>query len=160
MKKKTTSFAITIVSGVFADIVSKWYVFSQPDRFKKVTIIPGFLNIIQSENEGIVFGMFPGKANIFIFLSLLAIAAILFIYIKSNKNIFSSNVALGLILAGALGNLWDRIWFKCVRDFIDLHLGQKYHWPTFNVADGLICVGISLMVFASFSPSKHKKSGQ
>ncbi|WP_169703581.1 signal peptidase II [Candidatus Kuenenia stuttgartensis] len=83
--KKKISFVITIVSGIFADIVSKWYVFSQPDRFKKITIIPGFLNIIQSENKGIVFGMFPGKANIFILLSLLAIAAILFIYIKSDK---------------------------------------------------------------------------
>lgn len=157
MKRRTTLFAITIVSGVFADIVSKWFVFSKLDRFKKVTLIPGLLNIVRSENEGVVFGMFPGKANVFIFLSLLAIAAILFIYIKSDKNIFGSNIALGLILAGALGNLWDRIWFKYVRDFIDLHLGQRYHWPTFNVADSLICVGISIMVFSSFSSSRHKK---
>lgn len=157
MKRRTTLFAITIVSGVFADIVSKWFVFSKLDRFKKVALIPGLLNIVRSENEGVVFGMFPGKANVFIFLSLLAIAAILFIYIKSDKNIFGSNIALGLILAGALGNLWDRIWFKYVRDFIDLHLGQRYHWPTFNVADSLICVGISIMVFSSFSSSRHKK---
>lgn len=151
-------FVITIVSGVVADIVSKWFVFSQLDRFKKVTLIPGLLNIIRSENEGVVFGMFPGKATIFIFLSFLAIAAIVFVYIKSDKNIFGSNIALGLILAGALGNLWDRMWFKYVRDFIDLHLGHKYHWPTFNVADSLICVGISLMFFSSFSSSRHKKS--
>ncbi|MCF6149050.1 MAG: signal peptidase II [Candidatus Kuenenia sp.] len=158
MKRRTTLFAITIVAGVFADIVSKWFVFSHLDRFKKVTLIPGLLNIIRSENEGVIFGMFPGKANVFIIFSLLAIAAILFVYIKLDKNIFGSNVALGLILSGAIGNLWDRIWFQHVRDFIDLHLGQRYHWPTFNVADSLICVGISIMVFTSFSSSRHKKS--
>jgi len=53
--------------------------------------------------------------------------------------------------------LWDRIWFRCVRDFIDLHIGDKYHWPTFNVADSLICVGVFMLVITSFSAPKHKE---
>src|SRR3990167_4450888 len=120
--KNTATFVIAVVSGVVADIISKWVVFSNLDEFR------------------------------------ISIVVILFIYIKSDKTIFISNLALGLVLAGAMGNLWDRIWFRCVRDFIDLHIGDKYHWPTFNVADSLICVGISILVFTSFSTPKPKES--
>ena len=150
------TFVIAAVSGIVIDIVSKWVVFTKLSEFGKIIVIPGLLNIVRSENEGVVFGLFPGKTNAFIVFSILAIAVILFIYVKSYKTTLS-NLALGFVLAGAIGNLWDRIWFKCVRDFIDLHIGNKYHWPTFNIADSLICVGISAMVFTSFSSSKQKE---
>lgn len=156
--KSTATFVIAVVSGVIADIVSKWVVFSKLDEFGKLIIIPGLLNILRSKNEGVVFGLFPGKTSAFIVFSAIAIVVILFIYIKSDKTIFISNLALGLVLAGAIGNLWDRIWFRGVRDFIDLHIGDKYHWPTFNVADSLICVGISILVFTSFSAPKPKET--
>ena len=156
--KSTATFVIAVVSGVIADIVSKWVVFSKLDEFGKLIAIPGLLNILRTKNEGVVFGLFPGKTSAFIVFSAIAIVVILFIYIKSDKTIFISNLALGLVLAGAIGNLWDRIWFRGVRDFIDLHIGDKYHWPTFNVADSLICVGIAILVFTSFSAPKHKET--
>ena len=156
--KNTATFVIAVVSGVIADIISKWVVFSKLDEFAKLIVIPGLLNIVRSTNEGVVFGLFPGKTSAFIVFSAIAIVVILFIYIKSDKRIFISNLALGLVLAGAIGNLWDRIWFKCVRDFIDLHIGNKYHWPTFNVADSLICVGVFMLVITSFSAPKPKET--
>src|SRR3989338_10203739 len=156
--KNTATFVIAVVSGVIVDIVSKWAVFSKLDEFGKLIVIPGLLNIVRSTNEGVVFGLFPGKTIAFIVFSAIAIVVILFIYTKSDKTIFISNLALGLVLAGAIGNLWDRIWFRGVRDFIDLHIGDKYQWPTFNIADSLICVGISILVFTSFSTSKPKES--
>ena len=156
--KNTATFVIAAVSGVIVDIISKWVVFSKLDEFGKLIVIPGLLNILRSKNEGVVFGLFPGKTNAFIVFSAIAIVVILFIYIKSDKTIFISNLALGLVLAGAMGNLWDRIWFRSVRDFIDLHIGDKYHWPTFNIADSLICVGILILVFTSFSTPKLKES--
>ncbi len=156
--KSSATFVIAVVSGVIADIVSKWVVFFKLDEFGKLIAIPGLLNILRTKNEGVVFGLFPGKTSAFIVFSAIAIVVILFIYIKSDKTIFLSNLALGLVLAGAIGNLWDRIWFRGVRDFIDLHLGDKYHWPTFNVADSLICVGISILVFTSFSAPKPKET--
>ncbi|GAB63959.1 MAG: signal peptidase II [Candidatus Jettenia sp.] len=155
--KNIPAFVITTVSGVILDIISKWFVFSRLDAFEKVTIVPGLLNILRTENEGVVFGMFPGRTNAFIAFSAIAIIIIICIYIWSDKTFFVSNVALGLILAGAIGNLWDRIWFSHVRDFIDLHIKDKYHWPTFNIADSLICVGISIMVFSSFSLKKQNE---
>jgi len=156
--KSTATFVIAVVSGVIADIVSKWVVFFKLDEFGKLIAIPGLLNILRTKNEGVVFGLFPGKTSAFIVFSAIAIVVILFIYIKSDKTIFISNLALGLVLAGAIGNLWDRIWFRGVRDFIDLHIGDKYHWPTFNVADSLICVGIAILVFTSFSAPKPKET--
>ena len=156
--KSSATFVIAVVSGVVADIVSKWVVFSKLDEFGKLIAIPGLLNIVRTKNEGVVFGLFPGKTSAFIVFSAIAIVVILFIYIKSDKTIFISNLALGLVLAGAIGNLWDRIWFRGVRDFIDLHVGDKYHWPTFNVADSLICVGISILVLTSFSVPKPKET--
>lgn len=155
--KNIPAFVITTVSGVILDIISKWFVFSRLDAFEKVTLVPGFVNILRTENEGVVFGMFPGRTNAFIAFSAIAIIIIVCIYIWSDKTFFVSNVALGLILAGAIGNLWDRIWFSHVRDFIDLHIKDKYHWPTFNIADSLICVGISIMVFSSFSLKKQNE---
>ncbi|MFN3531918.1 MAG: signal peptidase II [Candidatus Brocadia sp.] len=156
--KNTATFVIAAMGGVIADIVTKWVVFSKLNEFEKINVIPGLINILQSRNEGVVFGLFPGKTNAFIIFSTIAIAIIIYIYIKSDKSLFVSNVALGLILAGAAGNLWDRIWYGYVRDFIDLHIGNKYHWPTFNIADSLICIGISVMVFASFSAPKPKEA--
>ena len=156
--KNTATFVIAVVSGVIVDIISKWVVFSKLDEFGKLILIPGLLNIVRSTNEGVVFGLFPGKTIAFIVFSAIAIVVILFIYIKSDKTIFISNLALGLVMAGAIGNLWDRIWFRCVRDFIDLHIGNKYHWPTFNVADSLICVGVFMLVITSFSAPKPKET--
>jgi signal peptidase II len=156
--KNTATFVIAAMGGVILDILSKWVVFSKIGEFGKVILIPGLINILRSRNEGVVFGLFPGKTNVFIIFSIIAIAIIIYIYITSDKVLFVSNLALGLILAGAIGNLWDRIWYGHVRDFIDLHIGNKYHWPTFNIADSLICIGISFMVFASFSTSKPRPS--
>ena len=156
--KNTATFVIAVVSGVIVDIISKWVVFSKLDEFGKLIVIPGLLNIVRSKNAGVVFGLFPGKTIAFIVFSAIAIVVILFIYTKSDKTIFTSNLALGLVLAGAIGNLWDRIWFRCVRDFIDLHIGDKYHWPTFNVADSLICVGVFILVITSFFAPKPKET--
>ena len=155
--KNTAIFAIAAVIGVIADIVSKWLVFSHLEKFGKLIVIQGVLNIVRSTNEGVVFGLFPGFTSIFTIFSSIAIVVILFIFIKSDKTFFLSNLALGFVLAGAIGNLWDRVWFGCVRDFIDLHIGDKYHWPTFNIADSLICIGVFLLVFTSFSATKTKE---
>ncbi|WKZ17667.1 MAG: signal peptidase II [Candidatus Jettenia sp. CY-1] len=83
--KNIPAFVITTVSGVILDIISKWFVFSRLDVFEKVTLVPGLLNILRTENEGVVFGMFPGRTNAFIAFSAIAIIIIICIYIWSDK---------------------------------------------------------------------------
>ena len=155
--KNTLTFAIPAVCGVIIDILSKWLVFSQVKTYETITLIPGLLNIVRSENKGVVFGILPGKTNAFIILSVIAIITIVCIYLWSDRSVIKSNVALGMVLAGAAGNLWDRIWLKGVRDFIDFHIGNAYHWPTFNIADSLICIGVFLMAITSFFTSKREQ---
>jgi signal peptidase II len=154
--KNIPAFIGITLGGVIVDLLSKWIVFTQVDQFGKVTLIPGLLNILRSENAGVIFGIFPGRTTAFIIFSAIAIVMILCIYIWSDKTVFIPNIALGFILGGAIGNLWDRVWYGHVRDFIDFHIGNKYHWPTFNIADSLICVGISIMVFSSFFSENPK----
>ena len=157
--KNALTFVIPAVGGVITDILSKWFVFSQVRAYETITLIPGLLNIVRSENKGVVFGILPGKTNAFIILSVIAIIAIMCIYLWSDRSLTKSNIALGMILAGAAGNLWDRIWFRSVRDFIDFHLGNAYHWPTFNVADSLICIGVFLMAITSFfTPPRREQT--
>lgn len=156
--KNTLTFVIPAVCGVIIDILSKWLVFSQVKAYETITLIPGLLNMVRSENKGVVFGILPGKTNAFIILSAIAIIAILCIYLWSDRSVTKSNVALGMVMAGAAGNLWDRIWFRGVRDFIDFHLGNAYHWPTFNIADSLICIGVFLMAITSFFTSRREQT--
>ncbi len=156
--KNTLTFVIPAVCGVIIDILSKWFVFSQVKAYETITLIAGLLSIVRSENKGVVFGILPGKTNAFIILSVIAIIAIVCIYLWSDRSVTKSNIALGMIFAGAVGNLWDRIWFRGVRDFIDFHLGNAYHWPTFNIADSLICVGVFLMAITSFFPPKREQT--
>ncbi|MGR3177113.1 MAG: signal peptidase II [Candidatus Anammoxibacter sp.] len=143
--KSIAVFCTTILCGTVSDLLSKWIVFGKYEESGYVSLIPGILGIICSVNEGIAFGLFPSKGNALIYFTIFAIALIIWIYYQSEKSNTLNTIGLAIILSGATGNLWDRIVFHSVRDFIDMHIGN-YHWPTFNVADMLICVGVGLVV--------------
>ncbi|NOG84419.1 MAG: hypothetical protein HND49_11560 [Planctomycetes bacterium] len=61
-------------------------------------------------------------------------------------------------LSGAIGNLWDRIFYHHVRDFIDVHIGRLYHWPTFNLADSFICIGVGLLLYETLFRTDQEKA--
>ena len=130
------------------------------DRFSKIYVIyldkkylgseifsSKFLNISLIWNEGIAFGLFSfnnqNSYNILTILILLIISAIFFMIIKSKS---LERYALLMILGGALGNVFDRIIYKAVPDFIDFHVGD-FHWFIFNVSDIFITIGVILMIF-------------
>ena len=116
-----------------------------------------FLNYYLVWNTGIGFGLASMETNIYyhILTSIIAIVNIglIFFLIKS-KGIYAYSIVL--IIGGSLGNLFDRIYYYAVPDFIDLHFGN-YHWFIFNVADIFITVGIIGLVFAELS-KKEKAS--
>ncbi len=147
--------------GFVLDQFTKWIIFKKLKEAGVVSIIPGFLSLLCSENRGSVFGFAQGKNSALIFFSFIAIGIIIWVYVRSKKSPMSSprdaimSLSLGLILAGAAGNLWDRIIYRYVRDFIDIHLGSAYHWPTFNLADALICVGIGLMALGTLGKNRE-----
>ena len=137
-----------VLSIFFLDRFSKIYVIYLDKKFLGTEIFSSkFLNISLIWNEGIAFGLFSfnnqNTYNILTILIILLILGILFMIIKSKS---FERYALLMILGGALGNVFDRIIYKGVPDFIDFHIGD-FHWFIFNVSDIFITLGVILMIF-------------
>ena len=109
-----------------------------------------FLNVYLIWNEGIAFGLFSfDRKNLYNYLTvmiLIIVFVILFMLIKSQG---IKKYALLMIFGGAIGNLCDRIYYKAVPDFIDLHI-NNFHWFIFNIADIFITIGVFLMILSEF----------
>jgi len=113
-----------------------------------------FFNLTLTWNRGIAFGLFQSEDlfyHLISFLIFLIILLIIFFIIKS-KLIFEI-VLYSMITGGALGNFFDRIYYRAVPDFIDLHY-QNFHWFTFNVSD--ICISIAIILLLIFDTFKYK----
>ena len=102
----------------------------------------GFLRIVHGTNTGSAFGLFAGFTNLLILASILGIAAVLYYFYRQGNNAIALRISLGLIVGGALGNLFDRVVFGKVVAFISVGW-----WPSFNIADSAISVGMFLLIF-------------
>lgn len=163
------------------DQVTKWAVTSYMHVGETIPVIPGFLSWHYLTNRGAAFGMFGGmgdgfRAPFFFAVSLLAVLVVLYYLVKSEDHKVFFPVCLSFVLAGAIGNLADRIRLGYVVDFIlveasflgdsavsklDKWFGTHY-WPSFNAADTLIVAGIIGMAIdlIFFTPVEEKKSGE
>jgi len=115
-----------------------------------VKVVEGFFNLTHIRNSGVAFGIFSEqnselKPYLLIFVSIIAIMAILVIFHQTEKNKRLVQTGLVLVFSGAIGNLIDRVLHKEVIDFIDFFV-ENQHWPAFNVADSCITIGVMLMV--------------
>ena len=157
----TKNFYINIFSIFFIfflDRISKLYVINLHD--KKIggdLYLSDYLNINLIWNEGIAFGLFAFEESKFYnFLTLfisLVISVLIYMLIKSNG---VKRFALLIIIGGALGNLYDRVIYLAVPDFIDFHIGN-FHWFTFNIADIFISVGVIFMILLEFIDNNKDK---
>ena len=150
-KNLSKSFIINslIVFSIFLlDRFSKIYVIYLEKKFLGSELFSSkFLNISLIWNEGIAFGLFSFDSQItYNFLTTLIILVILAILLMIIKSKSYERYALLMILGGALGNVFDRIIYKRVPDFIDFHVGD-FHWFIFNVSDIFITIGVILMIF-------------
>jgi signal peptidase II len=111
-------------------------------------VIDGFFNLRYSENPGVAFGMLqqlPGGKFVLTALAVLAIVLVLMYLRRTEAGAARLHTALGLVAGGALGNVIDRVSYGRVTDFIVWHW-KSHEWPTFNVADAALCVGVGLMM--------------
>lgn len=113
-----------------------------------------YLNLVYVENRGVSFGFFAEHDKSFYFgiLSIIISIYILYLIYQSGNNI--EVIGLSLILSGALGNGFDRIYHQYVIDFIDFHF-QNYHWPAFNFADSFISIGAILFIISLLKSPKN-----
>jgi len=135
---------------------TKWLVIQRFEIGESLTVIPGFFNLVHVTNTGAAFGMFSGNNLPFILLSLVAITAVVYLYLRGHLHDVWTRSACALLLTGILGNLTDRLRIGHVVDFLDFHLGDS-HWPSFNVADSCICVAAALMILSSFLHQENPK---
>ena len=122
--------------------------------FKPKVVIDGFFNLRYSENPGVAFGMLqqmPGGKFVLTALAIAAIVLVIMYLRRTDPEASRLHVALGLVGGGALGNVIDRISYGRVTDFIVWHV-KSHEWPTFNVADAALCVGVGLMMLDMIRP--------
>ena len=133
------------------DRISKIYVIYLDNKLLGSEIFSSnFLNFNLIWNEGIAFGLFSFNEKIFYnILTIIILIIILIIFIMTIKSDGFKKYSLLMILGGALGNVFDRIFYKAVPDFIDFHIGN-FHWFIFNVADIFITIGVIFMIFLEF----------
>ncbi len=140
---------------ILLDRLTKIWVSSHIDRGHFLTVIPGIFRISHVFNTGAAFSLFAESLspvlvrNGLIAFSIVAVVVVLGMIWQMGRGFTPSAVALGLILGGALGNLYDRIRFSYVIDFLEVRI-IHYHWPDFNVADSAIVVGACLLLLEIF----------
>jgi signal peptidase II len=136
------------------DRLSKSLVVSRLPLYESVPIIEDYFHLTHVANTGALFGLMAGMASplrglIFITIPVLAIFLILAFQFRTRENDFLVQTGLSLILGGAMGNLYDRIAFGHVVDFLDFSLAG-HHWPAFNLADSSICLGVFTLILDLF----------
>jgi signal peptidase II len=132
------------------DRLSKSLVVSRLPLYDSVPVIPDFFHLTHVANTGALFGLMAGmdsplRGIVFITIPVLAIALILVFQFRTEESELPVQVGLSLILGGAMGNLYDRVLYGHVVDFLDFSLAG-HHWPAFNLADSSICLGVFTLV--------------
>ena len=142
------------------DQLTKWLVRQYIPYGAEIPIIPGFFSLVHASNTGAAFSMFTGNNLFFIGLASAALAVILFLLIRDptartprQRLTNITKISFGLLAAGIVGNLTDRILRGAVTDFLHFYV-REYAWPSFNVADSCICIAAGLLIVASFQKNK------
>ena len=137
-----------------ADQLTKAIVAQKIPFLNSKSIIPGFFNLTHTRNRGAIFGFFSQSGSQFLYViltlaSLAALAFVVFYFFKTPTSERLTIISLSLILAGALGNMIDRIFRGYVIDFMDFYV-KKWHWPSFNIADASITIGAFFIISIFF----------
>ena len=146
-KKKLFNSTLIIVLIFFLDRLSKIYVLSLAKINNSVDIfVTEYLNIYLIWNEGIAYGLLSfGQSSIYNIITVLIVIISLVVYVLIIKTNDIRFYFYSLVFGGAIGNLFDRLYYSAVPDFIDLHI-HNYHWFIFNVADIFITIGVICLI--------------
>src|SRR5258708_4938007 len=140
-----------VAMGLFAlDRLTKWIIEARVSFIDSHKVIPGFFEIVHSENRGVAFGIFNDstsewRTTLLVVASLAAVVLVSIMLWNAQRLSKFSRWGFALILGGAAGNVFDRIVWGRVTDFLLFYIG-RYQWPAFNVADSAIVVGSGLLL--------------
>ncbi len=177
---------LLILALIVADQVSKWWVLEKIVRLRSfeadgssMSFLPwlfklgqeqmppfrseitSFFDIVMAWNTGVSFSMFASDNHLMVYV-LIAVALVLstvFTIWLMRTTVLMTALPLAMIIAGALSNVWDRVRFGAVADFLYFHVGE-YGWPAFNLADSCIVVGVAILAFDGLflEPRRAKKA--
>jgi signal peptidase II len=138
-------FYFALVLSIALDQATKAWATRALEPVGEMSVIPGFFGLRYGGNTGVAFGMFAGH-GLLVALFMVVLAVLAFYFARGlNWASWEPNLVGGCLCGGALGNLLDRVRIGHVVDFLDVYAGP-HHWPTFNVADSLICVSVGWIV--------------
>jgi signal peptidase II len=148
MKNKYLLAGMIIGSVLVLDQLTKYLIVTRVRLYSVLTVIPGFFNLTNVRNRGAAFGIFSGapviwRSLFFITITIVALAVIAMLIRKTHERLLL--IAFSLIGGGAAGNLIDRLRNGEVVDFIQWYF-KSYYWPSFNIADTAISIGVGLLV--------------
>jgi signal peptidase II len=156
-------FILVVVLILFLDRWTKWLIVTRMFLNQTIPVIDGVFNITYVRNTGVAFGILDPvrsslKSWILVLLTICAVTAVIVYSYKTPVSRKLLQVALSLILAGALGNLYDRVNYGFVVDFIEVYF-RNYRWPSFNVADSAITTGVALLALDLFRKDPDDSPG-
>ncbi len=160
MKPRYTLFILLTVAGLLIDQATKLFIDRSMQLYDSIPVLTDFFNITYVRNRGAAFSFLSNaswRLPFFMAVSVVAAIAILVAFHKLRDDQKLAQVSLAMIFAGAIGNLIDRVRLGEVIDFLDVHW-YRHHWPAFNVADSLICVGVFLLALDMLLEDKRLKS--
>ena len=146
---------IVALAVAAADLLSKWWIVTHAEQLP-IVVIPDFFSLTLVRNSGVAFGLFQESESALkpFVLSSIALAALLAIIYYAGKLEATQRglkLILSMVMGGVLGNFLDRLYHGSVVDFLEV-FWRQYHWPTFNLADSAISVGIVLLLLDSLRP--------
>jgi signal peptidase II len=152
--------ALLVAVIVALDQYTKHLVVSAWQLGDTTPIVPGFFSLTYLRNRGGAFGLFAGlpetwRVAFFVVFALATVAALIWMLRTTPREDRTQRLALTWVIGGALGNLYDRVLYGEVVDFLDVYVGD-WHWPAFNVADSFITCGVVLLLVGSFMTSAQE----
>jgi signal peptidase II len=156
--RKRKLFLLSTLLCLFVDQFSKSLLYSTPGTRPPVILVRGLFEIRSASNFGGLFGVGQGKTWFFALFSLAAIVYLMYFLVRTDPGRSLPNLAVGILMGGAIGNLYDRLALGYVRDFIYMYY-RSYHWPNYNMADVFICLGIGLMILEVLFSKEPAASG-
>jgi signal peptidase II len=146
------------IAGASLDLWSKKAVFDWLPTVtgEKYVIIDGFFQFILRENSGAAFSILQGQKLFLVGILIVAFCVLTGIFLLAGIHRRVTQLAMGCMLAGIVGNFYDRAFNNgLVRDFLDVYV-KDYHWPTFNVADSMLCIGVGLLIIANLTAPQNQ----
>ena len=163
-------FLAVALAGAGLDLLTKHLAFKHVPGTApyagEIRIIDGFFTFGETLNPGVIFGKGQGAPKVWLAISVLAVPAILAIFFSVKKPKWILTISLGMILAGTIGNMVDRVFTSehAVRDFLKFYYrdanGVEHVWPLFNLADSFICVGVFLLTVEMLFFDEKKKAAR